>query len=155
MITINPSKNIPCATGIPTHIELSTKMDTLINNNKVFLNEIKQQSSIIQQAVKDAIQENDILSGTVTMPILVKHLDDRYNTLIEFIKKMVCCHVLENKKRLQIWLIAVLMIWPQILLLLFQHLICQYIVTMVDSGMFQMVGCFRKFPHVVLVGCFG
>ena len=40
LITINPTENIPCATGIPTHIELSTKMDTLINNNNIFLNEM-------------------------------------------------------------------------------------------------------------------
>lgn len=86
MITINPSAIIPGPTGIPTHIEMTSKMDTLLNNNIEFLEEIKKQSTVIREAVKTAIEENDLMSGQVTMPILSKLLDERYQTLVEIIK---------------------------------------------------------------------
>ena len=48
---------------------------------------MKRQSSIIQQAVTDASNKNDFLLVAVMLPILVKHLDNRWNTIMEFIKK--------------------------------------------------------------------
>ena len=59
MITTNTTDNIPCATGIPSHLRLSTKKEALIKNK------VKKQASI-QHAVKHAIKDSILLLGTVT-----------------------------------------------------------------------------------------
>ena len=77
---------MPRPTGIPTHINLQTTMEKILQNNNEFLEKLELQSTIIQDAVKKAIQENDIASGTVTMPILTEQLDNHHQSIIEFIK---------------------------------------------------------------------
>ena len=72
-------------TGIPTHIDLNSKLESIIKNNIDFLDQLKSQSIVIQESVKLAIQENDILSGNVTMPILTEKLDSHHNAIINFI----------------------------------------------------------------------
>ena len=71
----------------PTHINLQSKMDEILANNIEFLNKLELQSTVIQDAVKKAIQENDVASGNITMPILTEKLDDHHTSIIEFIKQ--------------------------------------------------------------------
>ena len=61
-------------------------MEEILRNNNMFLEKLELQSTIIQEAVKKAIQENDVASGTVTMPILTEQLDNHHKSIIEFIK---------------------------------------------------------------------
>ena len=86
LVTTEPTENLPRPTGIPTHINLQSTMDKILVNNIEFLNKLELQSTIIQNAVKDAIKENDVASGTVTMPILSEKLENHHKSIIEFIK---------------------------------------------------------------------
>ena len=87
LITTDATTNMQMPTGIPTHIDLNSKLESIIKNNIDFLDQLKSQSIVIQESVKLAIQENDILSGNVTMPILTEKLDSHHNAIIDFIKK--------------------------------------------------------------------
>ena len=86
LVTTEPTTNMPRPTGIPTHINLQTTMEKILLNNNEFLNKLELQSTIIQDAVKKAIQDNDIASGNVTMPILTEQLANHHQSIIEFIK---------------------------------------------------------------------
>jgi hypothetical protein len=86
-VTTEPTTNMQRPTGIPTHIDLQLKIEQILENNVDFLEQLKLQSVVIQESVKKAIQENDILSGNVTMPILTEKLDSHHQSIIEFIKK--------------------------------------------------------------------
>jgi hypothetical protein len=84
LVTTEPTTNMQRPTGIPTHIDLQLKIEQILENNVDFLEQLKLQSTVIQQSVKQAIQENDLLSGNVTMPILTEKLDSHH--LFDFIK---------------------------------------------------------------------
>ena len=86
LVTTDATTNMQFPTGIPTHIDLNNKLERIIENNIDFLDQLKAQSIVIQESVKLAIQENDILSGNVTMPILTEKLESHHNAIIEFIK---------------------------------------------------------------------
>lgn len=87
LVTTKPTHNMSQPTGIPTHINLQIKMDQILLNNIDFIDQLKAQSMVIKEAIKNAIQDNDLLSGNVTMPILTEQLDNHHATLIEFMKK--------------------------------------------------------------------
>ena len=61
-------------TIIPTHISLKEKMDRILLHNINFLDQLVQ-TTVIREVIKEVIQENDLVSGTVTMPILTEKLD--------------------------------------------------------------------------------
>ena len=86
LVTTDATTNMQLPTGIPTHIDLNNKLEKILENNNDFLDQLKAQSIVIQEAVKRAIQENDILSGNVTMPVLTEKLETHHNAIIEFIK---------------------------------------------------------------------
>jgi hypothetical protein len=86
LVTTEPTENMPRPTGIPTHIDLQSTMEEILINNNRFLEKLELQSTIIQEAVKKAIKENDVASGTVTMPILTEQLDNHHKSIIEFIQ---------------------------------------------------------------------
>ena len=86
LVTTEPTEKCSRPTGIPTHINLQSTMDKNLVYNTEFLNKLEIQSTIIQNAVKDAIRENDVASGTVTMPILSEKLENHHKSIIEFIK---------------------------------------------------------------------
>ena len=86
LITTEQTENMPSPTGIPTHIDLQSMMEEILIGNNKFLEKLELQSTIIQEAVKKAIQENDVSSGTVTMPILAEQLDNHHKSIIDFIK---------------------------------------------------------------------
>jgi hypothetical protein len=86
MITINPTMGMPNPTGIPTHIKLKDKVDKVDEKITLILDELRQQCTKICVAVKDAIEENDLLSGNVTLPVLQLHME-RYNqSIIQYIE---------------------------------------------------------------------
>ena len=85
-VTTEPTTNMQRPTGIPTHIDLQLKMEQILENNVDFLEQLKLQSVVIQESVKKAIQENDILSGNVTMPVLTEKLESHHQSIINFIK---------------------------------------------------------------------
>ena len=86
LVTTEPTENMPRPTGIPTHIDLQSTMEDILRSNNEFLEKLELQSTIIQDAVKKAIHDNDVASGTVTMPILTEQLDNQHKSIIEFIK---------------------------------------------------------------------
>ena len=86
LVTTAPTDNMSRPTGIPTHINLEEKMDKILNNNIDFLDQLKLQTTVIREAVKQAIQQNDLVSGNVTMPILTEKLDNLQASIIDFIE---------------------------------------------------------------------
>jgi hypothetical protein len=50
------------------------------------MGQLKQQSTVICNAVKKAIEENDISSGNVTMPILLQELEKHHTNIIEYFR---------------------------------------------------------------------
>ena len=60
LITTEQTENMPSPTGIPTHIDLQSIMEEILLGNNKFLEKLELQSTIIQEAVKKAIQENDV-----------------------------------------------------------------------------------------------
>ena len=89
LVTIEPTDNMSRPTGVPTHISLEEKMDRILLHNIDFLDQLKAQTTVIREAIKEAIQENDLLSGTVTMPILTEKLDGLQTSIIKFIQSTV------------------------------------------------------------------
>jgi hypothetical protein len=87
LVTILPSENLPRSTGIPTHINMQHKLDLILLNNVGFLEQLKQQSEVIRDSVQDAIRENDINSGNVTMNVLRDELQGHHHSIIDFITK--------------------------------------------------------------------
>jgi hypothetical protein len=87
LVTILPSENLPRSTGIPTHINMQHKLDLILMNNVEFLEQLRQQSEVIRESVQNAIQENDINSGNVTMNVLRDELQGHHHSIIDFITK--------------------------------------------------------------------
>jgi hypothetical protein len=87
LLTILPSENMPRSTGIPTHINMQHKLDLILMNNVQFLEQLRQQSEVIRDSVQNAIHENDINSGNVTMNVLREELQGHHHSIIDFITK--------------------------------------------------------------------
>jgi hypothetical protein len=56
LVTTEPTPNMQRPTGIPTHIDLQAKMELILENNVDFLEQLKLQSVVIQESVKQEIQ---------------------------------------------------------------------------------------------------
>jgi hypothetical protein len=80
---------MPRPTGIPTHVKIQAQIDEVLKCNDEFLQLLHNQTTRIQESVKQAIEENDVTSNLVTLPTLRQHLDEYNNKLVEFINKNI------------------------------------------------------------------
>jgi hypothetical protein len=86
MITTEPTENMPRPTGIPNHIKQAETLQKLFNASLDILGKIQAQSEDLQKALAEAIHDIVRQSGTVTVPILMEHLQQHYDSIKELIE---------------------------------------------------------------------
>jgi hypothetical protein len=77
------------ATGIPPHVQQIKLLQEVLEATKQLQEMQVNELGLIKEAVKQAIQENDVRAGNVTLPTLLETWALKQNESLELIKKTV------------------------------------------------------------------
>ena len=69
LITAKPSEKIPCATGIPPHIEINKKMRNVLGKLNSILLGMENQQNVIEAAIEKGFEKNCIQSGHISRQV--------------------------------------------------------------------------------------